>query len=80
MGIKEGSEAIFVNPDQEALNNMNLPDLLISTELNDKFDYIHLFVKSQSEFIDHFPKLKAHLKPTGMLWVSCKKAENQAPT
>ncbi|HEX8378457.1 MAG TPA: hypothetical protein VF602_11625 [Pedobacter sp.] len=73
MGIKKGSKAIFVNPDQEALNNMVLPDLLTSTELNDKFDYIHLFVKSQSEFIDHFPKLKTHLKPTGMLWVSWQK-------
>ena len=33
-------------------------------------DYIHLFVKSEAEFIDFFPKLKSHFKPNGMLWVS----------
>jgi hypothetical protein len=32
-----------------------------------------LFVRTQKEFIDYFPKLKKHLKPKGMLWVSWPK-------
>lgn len=73
MGIKPGSKTIFINPDNEAIANVQLPDLQISTNLNEEFDYIHLFVKRQAEFINHFPKLKAQLKVTGMLWVSWPK-------
>lgn len=73
MGIKENTKAIFVNYDQEAIKNMKLPVLDIATKLESDFDYIHLFVKKQSEFIQHFPTLKGYLKPTGMLWVSWPK-------
>ncbi len=73
MGIKENSRAVFVNADKEALEHINLPALDITAKLKDEFDYIHLFVKTQTEFIDHFPKLKPHLKPNGMLWVSWPK-------
>ena len=73
MGIKENTEAFFVNPDNEAIQNIKLPALDIAAKLENDFDYIHLFVKKQSEFIEHFPKLKKHLKPNGMLWVSWPK-------
>ncbi len=73
MGIKENSRAIFVNSDIEACNNIELPSLDISTKLENEFDYIHLFVKHQSEFIDQFPILKPYLKSSGMLWVSWPK-------
>jgi hypothetical protein len=42
----------------------------ISKNLSGDFDYIHLFVKTQSDFIKQFPKLKEHLKQGGMLWIS----------
>jgi hypothetical protein len=73
MGIKESSRAFFVNIDNVALDNINLPTLNIPTKLEEEFDYIHLFVKTQMEFIDYFPKLKPYLKPNGMLWVSWPK-------
>jgi hypothetical protein len=73
MGIKESSRAFFVNTDIEALDNIDLPTLNISTKLEEEFDYIHLFVKTKLEFIDYFPKLKPYLKPNGMLWVSWPK-------
>lgn len=73
MGIRENAKAIFINPDEDALIDIELPTLDIVVELNDVFDYIHLFVKSQSEFIDYFPKLKPYLKENGMLWVSWPK-------
>ncbi len=73
MGIKENSRAFFVNSDKETMDGINLPNLDVSTKLEDELDYILLFVKTQSEFNNHFPKLKPHLKSTGMLWVSWPK-------
>ncbi len=73
MGVKENSRAIFVNADKEALDNINLPTLDIQEKLEEELDYIHLFVKTQIEFMDYFPKLKPHLKSNGMLWVSWPK-------
>ena len=77
MGIKENSRAFFANSDDEAIGNIHLPSLDISTKLEEGFDYIHLFVKKQSEFTEHFPKLKKHLKTDGMLWVSWPKGGKQ---
>ena len=74
MGIKENSKAYFVNTDKEAIENIHLPALDIPNKLEEEFDYLHFFVKTQTEFIAHFPKLKSHLKSNGMLWVSWPKA------
>lgn len=73
MGVKENSRAIFINPDELAIDNINLPILDIQAKLKEDFDYIHLFVKNQTEFIANFPILKPHLKTNGMLWVSWPK-------
>lgn len=73
IGIRENAKAIFINPDIDAVESIELPTLEIFKKLNDVFDYIHLFVKTQSEFIEHLPKLKPHLKENGMLWVSWPK-------
>jgi hypothetical protein len=73
MGVKENSRAVFVNPEKAALESINLPTLDIQENLEGEFDYIHLFVKTQTEYIDNFPKLKPHLKRDGMLWLSWPK-------
>ncbi len=73
MGVKENSRAVFVNAQKEALENINLPTLQIQEKMEEELDYIHLFVKTQTEFITYFPKLKPHLKLNGMLWVSWPK-------
>jgi hypothetical protein len=73
LGIKAGMRAILVNVQAEARKAINLPHLDLATRLHGKFDYIHFFVRSRKEFNDKFPRLKAHLKPTGMLWVSWPK-------
>lgn len=73
MGIRQNDRAFFVNADSKAMDNMALPLLDIPTTMEEEFDYIHLFVKTQTEFTKHFPKLKNHLKPNGMMWVSWPK-------
>jgi hypothetical protein len=73
MGIKEGTRAIFVNAPEAARQAIDPPSLDVASELAGEFDYIHLFARTRVELDDAFPKLKAHLKPTGMLWVSWPK-------
>ncbi len=73
MGVKENSRAIFIHPDELAIDNFNLPILDIQANLKEDFDYIHLFVKTQTKFIKNFPILKTHLKTNEMLWVSWPK-------
>ena len=73
MGIKEGARAFLVNAPAEAVEAIDPSELDLATKLTGKFDYIHLFTKSHEDFNERFPRLKAHLKPTGMLWVSWPK-------
>ena len=73
MGLKADSRAYMVNAPKEAVEAIDPPPLELATKLTGDFDYIHFFAKSQDEFNDTFPKLKKHLKPGGMLWVSWPK-------
>jgi hypothetical protein len=75
MGVKEGMRAFFLNAPKSALEAINLPSLEIDTVLQGEFDYIHFFSKTQAEMVGSFPKLKRHLKPTGMLWLSWPKGK-----
>jgi hypothetical protein len=73
MGIKEGSRAIFVNAPETAEDAIEAPDMDIVTRLSGDFDYIHLFTKTQTDLDRTFPRLRDHLRPGGMLWVSWPK-------
>ena len=73
MGIRDGSRALFVNASATALEAIDPPPLDVAPRLACTFDYIHLFTTSREELDATFPQLKAHLKPTGMLWVSWPK-------
>lgn len=75
MGIKEGSRAFLLNAPETAQSAMELPTLKVATEPEGEFDYIHFFTTAQSDMDDVFPRLKAHLKPTGMFWVSWPKGK-----
>ena len=73
LGIKEGARSFLVNAPAKAVEAIDPSQLELARRLIGRFDYIHLFTKSQDEFNTMFPKLKTHLKPTGMLWVSWPK-------
>jgi hypothetical protein len=77
MGIKAETRAFFLNASEAVLETLSLPDLEVAKRLEGKFDYIHLFTKSQDELDEAFPKLKTHLKETGMLWVSWLKGRKE---
>jgi len=73
MGIKPNTRALFINAPADAIEAMQLPEIDSTGKITEEFDYIHLFVKTLVDFREQFPKLKPHLKLTGMLWVSWPK-------
>ena len=75
MGIREGSRAFFDNAPISVLEAIDLPDLEVSDDLRGEFDYVHSFCVTQSEMTERFPKLKRHLKSTGVLWLSWPKGK-----
>jgi hypothetical protein len=73
MGIKKDSRALLVHAPLESVAAMKLPGLDIAARRAGEFDYIHLFAENQKDLHQQFPKLKKHLRGTGMLWVSWPK-------
>ncbi|HZJ05801.1 MAG TPA: hypothetical protein VFD59_10065 [Nocardioidaceae bacterium] len=73
MGIKEGTRAFLASAPAVALEAIQLPELAVSQELDGEFDYIHLFSITRAEMNQTFPRLKAHLTASGMLWMSWPK-------
>jgi hypothetical protein len=73
MRLKAGTRTFFANAPESALAAIELPSLDVSATLGGEFGYMHLFVISQAEMEELFPRLKAHLHPTGALWVSWPK-------
>jgi hypothetical protein len=74
MGVKKDSRAFLVRAPEEVMEDLDLPNLNIAARMTGGFDYIHLFTTTQNDLQKQFPKLKAHLEVTGMLWVSWPKA------
>lgn len=75
MGVKEGMRALFLDAPQSALDAIHLPSLDVGSALQGECDYLHFFTKTQVEMDELFPKLKRHLKPKGMLWLSWPKGK-----
>jgi hypothetical protein len=73
LGAKEGMRAIFVNAPPEVIQAIGSAGLEVASNLSGDFDYIHFFAKSESELEHDFPRLRDHLKPAGMLWISWPK-------
>jgi hypothetical protein len=74
LGVKEGSRAIFVGAPDGAMATVDPPSLDLASALRGEFDYIHFFAKTRAGMDRKFPRLKAHLAPGGMLWVSWPKS------
>jgi len=79
LGISQNARAFFVNAPKNFSDEAVLPKLDLHSQLTGEFDYIHFFVVTQKEFHEKFKKLKNHLKPDGVLWVSWPKS-NQKET
>ena len=85
LGLKPELTALFIGlPDSLAhlLDGMTaasrVPDIT-SADARD-LDYVHLFETSRAALADHAARVKALLKPSGMLWISWPKKASRVPT
>lgn len=78
LGLKDGQSVLFVN---QPSNYFDLLQILPEVkEAQYELDFIHLFVHSSAELINHLASLKPELKKTGMLWVSWPKKSSGVPS
>lgn len=85
LGLKPELAALFVGLPQHLQHlAVDLPkgDQAPSLEeaVASDLDYLHVFEKERAALEDHALRLKAMLKPTGMLWVSWPKKASKVPT
>lgn len=85
LGLKPEFAALFVAlpPDLDHLT-ADLPKasqaLSLEVAQGANLDYIHVFETERARLEDHALRLKAMLKPSGMLWVSWPKKASKVPT
>ncbi len=82
LGIKAGFNIVLINAPVHYFSLFTdlPPDLTINNgELANK-DFIHFFTKQKDEYLDLLPKLKGHIKPNGMIWISWPKKASKVAT
>lgn len=82
LGIKDGfAIAILGAPENYSATLGKLPSSVRqANKLKGPLDFIQFFASKRTLLEKHFPKLKAALSPSGMLWVSWPKASSGVPT
>ena len=81
LGLVEGQTRLVVNAPSHYASLLNEPweFAYVPTE-NSTYDFIHFFADNAAELKTSFPKLKALLPPTGILWISWPKKASGATT
>lgn len=74
MSVKDGSRSIIIKADRKVISKLQLPEIKIASRLSGKFDYIHVFARTQKELDRQFVRVKKYLADGGMLWISWPKA------
>jgi len=80
LGISDRMKVLLLNPPE---NYFDLLSKDISGQFcgkKDKPDFIHLFVKSEVEFVASMQKLESKILPTSIIWVSWYKKGAKIPT
>jgi hypothetical protein len=81
LGIKPGSNIVFVNAPSGYAQELDLPtDVTINSRSAKPIDFAQLFVKREKELLTKFPEYARRLQPSGMLWVSWPKKTSGVPT
>jgi hypothetical protein len=82
LGIKPSARIAFINLPAEVRSELS--DDIAACELvkngRGPLDFVHLFVKSQSELKKEFKNFSKQLAPTGMLWISWPKKSSGVAT
>jgi hypothetical protein len=75
LGIKPQFRAAFLDLPSEIKTTLKeaLSDCQLVKDGYGQLDFAMIFIKSQAEMKEHFPKFARRLTPAGMLWVSWPK-------
>src|SRR5438874_1846298 len=82
LGLKPGHKLIILNapPGYADLLGPLPAGVRPALALQGPLDFIQFFTTGRAELEGEFPKLKAALAPTGMLWISWPKGASKVPT
>ena len=82
LGIKEGASVLLLNAPADYKESLSpLPSgVKMAKELEDSVEFIQFFTKEKEELKKNFPRLKKHLQPKGILWISWPKGASKVPT
>ena len=82
LGIKEGASVLLLNAPADYKESLSpLPSgVKMAKELQDSVEFIQFFTKEKEELKKNFPRLKKHLQPKGILWISWPKGASKVPT
>lgn len=73
MFVKPNAVAWVEGAPDQVLPVLALDDACLQPRLTSGLDHAHLFVRSQADLQQAFPRVKGHLGATGQLWVSWPK-------
>lgn len=76
--MKPGLRSIVINPPDGYLQRLG--SFPIEFELEGKFDFVHLFVKSKEEVDVFGPRAIEAVKQDGVLWISYPKGSSKIKT
>jgi len=82
LGLKENTTVFIVNAPNEYFDWLApLPSSVqIKKRISSSLDFAHVFATDSQAFQENFLKVKAHLKPSGMVWISWPKKTSKVPT
>jgi len=81
LGIKPGSNIVFINAPSDYPNELDLPaDVSANSRSGKPLDFAQLFVKSEKELRKKFSEYAKRLNSSGMLWVSWPKKSSGVST
>lgn len=80
LGVKEGLKVLLLNPPEDYFDLLSKDISGQFCGKNEKPDFIHLFVKSEKEFVVQMQKLVTKILPTTIIWVSWYKKSAKIPT
>ena len=80
--IKPGRRFLVVNPSPGYADTLgDLPEgVVILKDPGEAADVVQVFVDNRAELEEQLPRLKAHLAPNGMLWVTYHKRSSKIKT
>src|SRR6266853_3987436 len=81
LGIKPGSNLIFVNAPADYAAELDIPaDVIANSRSRKPLDFAQLFVKNENELRRKFSEYAKRLDASGMLWVSWPKRSSGVST